>query len=211
MLAALPALALVLPLWRVEAVTVASCVGLPRATRTGLERLGGEWVPLLDLHWVRHQAAQWPGVAGVEVELRLPGTLVVTAHPAVAAGSLATGRRWHAVTAAGEVGGALSAPVTPLLEGFGTRPADLHAGLAAASRLARSTGRAPTVVRRVLHDDILVVLAPSSPDGAPLEVHVAPDGSASERRFCALLADGSLDPSWADLRSDERMTLRNAS
>ncbi len=211
LLAFLPALALTLPLWRVHAVDVAPCAGVPAASRAGLQHLVGEWLPLLDLHWVRRQLAQWPAVAGVEVALELPGTVTVVAHPAPAAGSVASGRRWHAVTRTGELGGPLAAPVMPLLQGFREDPVALRSGLAAAARLAEASGRRAALVRQVLPDDLLVVLAARSPAEQPLEVHVSPAGSAAERRFCALLAEGSVSPRWADLRSDNRMTLVDAS
>lgn len=211
LLAAFAAATLVLPMWRVQHVTMTPCRGVPATTPRGLQRLEGEWVPLLDLHWVRRQVAQWPGVGGVEVELQLPGTLRIVAHPAEAAGSVATGRRWHAVTAAGELAGSLASPVAPLLEGFRQEPHALRTGLTAAARLAEASGRRADRVRQILPDDLLVVLAGRTAEEPPLEVHVTPGGSAAEHRFWALMADRSAAVHWADLRNDNRMTLGDAS
>ncbi|MEN8165515.1 MAG: hypothetical protein ABFS37_15405, partial [Acidobacteriota bacterium] len=67
--------------WRLTAVEVTSCQGLPPSAVVNLESLTGRWIPSLDLERIRQDVERWPGITGVGVELKLPATLRIQALP----------------------------------------------------------------------------------------------------------------------------------
>jgi len=204
---ALPAVLPLALLWRVGTVQIQGCPGLPASACRSLHDLVGTPVVLLHLDRIRDDVQAWPGVALVEVRFEAPGTLSVTAHPAEAAGSVRVGRGWRAVCADGQVGAALTAPQPPVLAGFGADRGKLASALVVGRRLARQTGLVVRRLRRILPDDLEVVLADSG--GESYTIHVVPGGSRAERAWCELLRTGGAG-AWADLRGDFRMVVGGA-
>jgi hypothetical protein len=201
---------LVAPWWRVQAVQVEGCRGLPAAVTASLSDLVGSFPLAVDPQWVRRQVDVWPAVAVVDVRLELPGTLKVSATATTPAASIPAGRGWHAVAANGTLGGPLPSPHLPVLVGFSTQETELRRGLEVARRLADATGATVEAVRAVAPDDLEVWLR--SGDGpAPLVVHVRLSGSAGERYWSELVAAGAEVAPWADLRWDDRLVIGGAS
>jgi hypothetical protein len=205
-LAILPVAVAVLPWWRVRAVELNSCAGLPDSIARSMEALVGRSALAVSPQWVRHQLEVWPAVASVEVQLDLPGTLRVSATPATARGSLAVGRGWHAVTADGAVGGSVETPVEPVLEGFACRADELRRGLEVARRLAEASGGSVEAVRSITPADFQLRLRVPS-GGGPVLVHVAPGATVGERYWCERVKRGERPAPWSDLRWDDRVVV----
>lgn len=206
LVALLPATLALTPWWRVQAVDLSGCCGLPGEVTAQLEELVGRPALTVSPQWVRHQLEVWPEVSEVEVQLELPGTLRVTARPTEAIGSVQVGRRWHAVTSAGELAGAVDRPIAPVLEGVRCRPDELSVALSVAGRVAASTGAPVEAVREITPSDFEVRLRPDGWE-RPLVLHVGPEVSAGERYWCARIARGEVASPWADLRWDDRVVL----
>ncbi len=191
--------------WRVDRVVVEACDAVPTGTIVSLQALEGTPVILLSLERIRNMLEIWPGVVAVEARLVLPGTLRVTARPAVTAGSLRWARGWRSVAPDGRVGVRLPAPAAPELLGFEAEPQELRLGLVVAQRLERATGLDVRSVRRILPDDLEVVFADGDerPAGA---VHVTPDGTTAETWWTARRRGGTAAiGTWADLRATDRV------
>lgn len=207
LVAMLPACLLLLPLWRVQAVNLTGCPGLPTAVEQSLRDLEGASPLTIDLERIREQVEVWPAVDSVEVHFELPGTVYVTARPATARASVPVGSGWHGVDRSGRLTGALSGPLAPSLEGFRPQAEDLLRGLAVADRLSRATKAEVLAVRRITPSDLELTL---DLDGRPAVVHVTPRPTAAERLWCARAAAGELIWRWADLRWDSRLVLGRA-
>jgi hypothetical protein len=171
-----------------------------------MEALVGRSALEVNPRWVRRQLEVWPAVAAVEVQLDLPGTLRVSATPAMAQGSLAIGRGWHAVTGEGVVGGSLQRPVEPVLFGFPRRPIEFRRGLGIAARIAEASGMRVEAVRFVTPADYEVQLRSRNID-RPVVVHVTPQATVGEKYWCERVSGGELPPPWADLRWDDRVVV----
>jgi hypothetical protein len=192
--------------WRVDAVSLQTCAGLPASAAEDLRALRGEWVPAVDLHWVRRQVERWPGVGAVDVELRLPGTLVVRATDEGVCASFPVASGWRAVACDGSPGRRIERPRAPVLLGFGGSASELRRGLAVGRRLAGAAGERVARVRRVTPTDFEVALA-GSPDGrGPAVLRVLPDGSPGEAWWLRERAAGRA-PRWADLRFTDRVVV----
>jgi hypothetical protein len=202
----LPATLALTPWWRVQAVDLSGCLGLPSEVTAQLHDLVGRPALSVSPQWVRHQLEAWPEVSAVEVRLELPGTLHVTARQTDAAGSVPVGHRWHAVTRTGELAGALDRPIEPVLEGVGCHPDELSGALAVAERLAASTGGQVEVVREITPSDFEVRLRHDG-YGDPLLLHVGPEATDGERYWCGQIARGGAASPRADLRWDDRVVL----
>ena len=194
------------PWWRVEAVDLSGCVGLPTEVVAQLQGLVGRPALLVGPQWVRRQLEVWPEVAAVEVRLELPATLRVTARKTDSMGCVPIGRRWHAVNGAGELAGAIDRPIEPILEGISCRPEELRRGLSVARRVAGATGARVEAVRQITPSDYELQLWPEGWE-RPLVIHVRPEGTAGERYWCERIASGDVSSPWADLRWDERIVL----
>jgi len=202
-LAAVLLTAAAMPLWRVGAVVVEPCDALPRAVRESLAAVTGSSQLLLDLDWVRGVVEAWPGVAGVDVQLELPGTLRVTARSAEVSGSYRVGRGWHGVTRDGSPGGPLPSPIEPRLSGFAG--SEMARALAVTRRLEQATGATVIEIRHVLPDDLEATLRLAV--GAPeVRVHVRPEPTPAERYWCSEVAAGRA-PAWADARGTLRLVV----
>lgn len=199
----LPLLLVPLALWRVRTVEVEPCPGLPDSWCSSLRQLEGTWPGALPLDWITDRSEAWPGVAGVQVRLDLPSTLLVTIRGAGVAGSVRVGQGWHAVSRDGRLGRRLDAAHLPVIEGFGHTEAELRRALAAALRLHEATGWTPARVRQVLPDDFEITLVPPGAGGANATLHVAPEGSGAETAWCSRVrTDPGTAEVWVDLRSD---------
>jgi len=193
--------------WRVDRVEVSACDAVPAGTVASLRALEGSPVLLLSLDWVRRQLEIWPGVVAVEARLVLPGTLRVTARPAVAAGSLRWTRGWRAVAPDGRTGVRIEAPLRPELVGFSADPREVRLGLVVAQRLERASGFAVRRVRRILPGDLEVTLVDAGGEVTAV-AHVTPEGTAAETWWTARLAAGrEARGSRADLRWADRVVV----
>ncbi len=193
--------------WRVDRVEVSACDAVPAGTVASLRALEGSPVLLLSLDRVRRQLEIWPGVVAVEARLVLPGTLRVTARPAVAAGSLRWARGWRAVAPDGRTGVRIEAPLRPELVGFSADPREVRQGLVVAQRLERASGFAVRRVRRILPGDLEVTLVDAEGEVTAV-VHVTPEGTAAETWWTARLAAGrEARGSRADLRWADRVVV----
>jgi len=205
----LPMVLAMVPMWRVQAVDVTGCKGLPEDVMTSLHELVGRPTLAVSPQWVRHQLEVWPMVSAVEVRLELPGTLRVAAENTVPEGSVPVGRRWHAVTRDGAVGGPLDAPLEPVLEGLGCRPAEVRRALGVARRLEEASGGHVESVRAVTPADYQIRIRPAGSDRSIL-MHVRPEATAGEAYWCKRLAGGDVLAGWVDLRWDNRVVLGGA-
>jgi hypothetical protein len=206
LLVILPAVVALLPWWRVRAVQVEGCPGLPDSVAKSVESLVGRSALEVSPRWVRRQLEVWPAVASVEVQLDLPGTLMVTATPATVSGSVGIGRGWHAVTGDGLVGGILEHPVAPLMVDFPKRAIELRRGLAIAGRVAEASGLQVEVVRSVTPADYQLRLRLPTV-GRQIVVHVAPEATLGEKYWCKRVAAGAQPSPWSDLRWDDRVVV----
>lgn len=206
-LALAPAVVPLLLLLRVGGVVVEPCRGLPAGEVASLRALVGTPVVMLDLDEIRSRVQNWPGVAAVEVQLRAPARLAVTAHAASEAGSLRVGNGWHAVGTDGRPGRPLDGPWAPVLERFPPSEGPLRGALAVAGRLAAASGQRVLRVRRVMPGDLEVVLGDGR-SGGEVVVHVAPAATDSERAWCALArSQDGLPAGRVDLTAPGRMVV----
>ncbi len=206
LLALLPATLALTPWWRVQAVDLDGCAGLPSEVTASLKQLVGRPALSVSPQWVRQQLEQWPEVAEVEVRLELPATLRVAATRKAAHGSLSAGRRWHAVTRTGELAGVLDRPLEPVLEGVRCRPAELRRALSVAERCAEASGGRVETVREITPLDFELRLWPAGAE-QPVVLHLRPEPTAGERYWCERIARGEARSPWADLRWDDRVVL----
>lgn len=206
LLALLPAILALTPWWRVQAVDLDGCAGLPSEVTASLRQLVGRPALTVSPQWVRRQLEQWPEVAEVEVRLELPGTLRVAATRKAAHGSVAAGKRWHAITCDGELAGALDQPLEPVLEGVRCRPAEMRRALEVAGRCAQATGGRVETVREITPSDFELRLWPAGAE-RPVVLHLGPEPTASERYWFERIARGEARSSWADLRWNDRLVL----
>lgn len=204
-LSVVPAILLVLPMWRVNVVEVNGCPELPVAAVQSLGEMVGQPALGLDLEGIRDGIEVWPGVGEVQVELVLPGTLRIRAVAAKTRGSVRVGQSWHGVDNDGELVGVVGGVVPPELLAFGEK-ADRARGLSAAQRVAGATGAQVLEVRRITPADYRLVL--TTGDGEPdVVAHVRPEGSGAEIAWCAAFAENSVPRGWSDLRAPDRMVL----
>ena len=134
LLTVVPVMLMLLPQWRVTEVRVDACSRLPNSAVQSLHQMVGLSAFSVDLAEIKDRVEIWPGIGEVRVEFELPGTISVRAEAARICGSVRMGRGWHGVDVDGEMTGAVSVAVPPLLEGF-LADADRSLGLAAATRL----------------------------------------------------------------------------
>ena len=198
-----------IPMWRVQAVDVSGCLGLPPQLMTSLDDLVGRPTLAVSPQWVRHQLEAWPAVSAVEVRLELPGTLRISATHAEPHGSVPVGNGWHAVTASGSLGGILETPIEPVLSVTPGSPAEVRRALAVARRIAGKSGGHVRGVRPVTPADYEVDLVPPGTD-RPVVMRVRPEGTRAEIQWCRGMARGELSPGWVDLRWDDRVVLGGA-
>jgi cell division septal protein FtsQ len=204
-----PVMLLALPQWQVSEVLVEGCPKLPAAAVHSLQELVGQPTLGLDLALVRDRVEVWPGVGDVEVELELPGTIHVRAAAAESRGSLRVGNSWHGVAEDGSLTGVIDLALPPVLNGFAGQ-AERRRGLSVASRLQAATGYQVQAVRRITPSDFEIHLQPVS-TGPDVVVHVLPQGTAAETAWCAAVAGGSVDQTWADLRWTDRIVVGGGS
>jgi len=209
LMAVLPLTLIVVPMWRVQAVDVSGCSGLPPELMTSLDDLVGRPTLAVSPQWVRRQLEAWPAVSAVEVQLELPGTLRISAAHAPAHGSVPVGTRWHAVTASGTLGGNLDAPIEPVLSVTPGSPTDVRRALAVARRIAGQSGGHVRGVRPITPTDFEVDLVPPGTD-RPVVLRVRPEATRAETQWCRLLSQGESSPGWVDLRWDDRVVLGGA-
>lgn len=204
-LSVVPAMLLVLPMWRVNEVVVNGCPELPVTAVQSLGEMVGQPALGLDLEGIRDGVKVWPGVGEVQVEFVLPGTLRIRAAAAEARGSVRVGQSWHGVGNDGELVGMVDTVVPPVLLEFAGK-ADRARGLAAAQRVAGATGAGVLEVRRITPADYRLVLttADAEPD---VVAHVRPEGSGAEIAWCSAFAKNSVPRVWSDLRAPDRMVL----
>ncbi len=207
-LLAVPVGLLLLPLWQVQGVEVEQCQSLPAATRHSLDELTGTPLLLLNLGWVRRQVENWPGVANVDVSLKLPGKVHIAAESAILSACVAVGRGWHGVTGEGILATTIEQPHEPILEGFELTPAALQQGLGVAERLGRTSGAQVRRVRQVMPGDFVVSLALPGRGEAVVRVGALP--TAGEAYWCQHTAAGQVPGHWADLRWDNRLVIADS-
>lgn len=208
-MAVFPGLLTLLPLWRLSAVEVLGSPPLPAEAVSSLKQLEGRFPLTLGLESLKRELETWPGVASVDVTLELPGTLRVTAKPAVPVASVAVGRGWHGVDSRGHLTGPLDSPRPPVLDRFHHQPAELRRGLAIAARLAEATGTQVETVEPVVNTDYLVTLTRAGLEPWRGTVLVRELPTAAEAAWCSYLAAGQPLSTWGDLRHQSRMVLRS--
>jgi hypothetical protein len=209
LMAVLPLTLVVLPMWRVQAVDVSGCSGLPSELMVSLDDLVGRPTLAVSPQWVRHQLEAWPAVSAVEVRLDLPGTLRISATHAKAHGSVPVGTKWHAVTASGTLGGNLDAPIEPVLSVTPGNSTDVRRALAVARRIAGQSGGHVRGVRPITPTDYEVDLVPLGTD-RPVLMRVRPEATRAEMQWCRGLTRGESSPGWVDRRWDDRVVLGGA-
>ena len=200
-----PICLLALPLWRVSEVRVDGGSRLPPAAVAALRDLAGQPAFGLDLAAIRDRVRAWPGVGEVQVELELPGTLVVRAEEAPTLGSMRVGQGWHGVGADGRLTGVVQLPVGPLLAGFAS-DVERSRALAVAQRLAAATGARVLELRRITPYDFEARLT-AADEGPTAVVRVQPQPTTAELAWCAAFAAGTAAQGWADLRWPDRMVV----
>ena len=196
-----------LPLWRVDAVEVRACPGIPAPVLDALGDLEGEPVWAVDLDAVRRRLEVWPAVAGVEVRLELPDRIRIRLRPHRIAGSVRVGRGWHGVTADGAWAGPLAGPVAPIVGGRIDGADDRRRTLAAARRLEEATGRTVAAARAVTPSDLEIQFEAALDELRGLTVRVMPRETAAERWWCGEVAAGRPPSRWADVRWDDRLVV----
>jgi hypothetical protein len=209
LLTVVPVMLLALPQWQVREVLVDGCPKLPAAAVHSLHELVGQPTLGLDLQAVRDRVEIWPGVGEVDVELELPGTVRVRANAEVSRGSLRVGRSWHGVAADGSLIGAVDVALPPILESF-AGPETRKVGLDVVNRMEEATGGRVVEIRRITPTDFRLRLQPSG-DGPEMVVHVLPAGTEAEEAWCAAIAQGTMNRSWADLRWADRIVIGESS
>jgi hypothetical protein len=210
LLVLLPCLLIPLPWWKLQRIEVTPCPGLPEGIRQELQQLVGTSPLALDLQWVQRQMEVWPGVAGVKVQLELPGSLYVTVRPAEVVGSVAIARSWHGITGEGAFGCLLAEPKPPLLEGFGWTPGELRRGLAVAARIRLATGVAVERARQAMPGDTELTLLVGD-RSRPVMIRVGTDATDAERQWCHQVRHNWQPAPWTDLRWQDRMVIRESS
>lgn len=203
---AVTVLLLALPVWTVGTVEIRGAEVVPPSVTASLEGVAGHLVPLLDLAWLHEVAATWPAANEVQVQLELPGTVVIEIYPESARGSVAVGSGWHAVAADGRLAGVVDGPVAPELRGL-RRPTDRRTAFSVARRLAEGCGGEVVAVEMVTPDDYRVELRFGNTDRVAT-VHVTPGGTAAENAWCELVSRDVSAAGWADLRWAHRMVIR---
>lgn len=205
LLAVVPGLLVLLPWWRIHAVEVDGSGPVPAAVASQLEQLVGTPALALNLREVRRRVEVWPGIAGVDIHLELPGRLRVVARPAPPSASVRAGWGWHGVAADGTLAGPLGAPLAPVLDGVSLEPAELREALAVAGRVATASGAAVEAVRPVAPADL--ELRVRTTDGRRLAVLVGRTAGAAERYWSARVAAGDPPAPWSDARADDRLVI----
>ncbi len=193
--------------WRLKAIEVTACPGLPPSTVVNLENLTGRWVPSLDLEEIRKDVERWPGVTGVGVELKLPGTLRIQALPDEICASVPMGRAWRGVTCNGGLSRRLSEPRFPVLESFDLGEAELRSALSTGTRLCDGTTGRLVSIRKITPSDYQVTIEDRVHPETPSVVRVLPQGSPSEQWWHRAALNGQA-PAWADLRFGHRVVIR---
>jgi hypothetical protein len=193
------------PWWRVQAVQVEGCPGLPPGVTQSLQGLVGRFPLAVDPQWIRQQVEVWPGVESVDVRLELPATVKVSATQTVAHGSVPIGVGWQAVAADGSLAGSLPDRYPPVFEGFSNRPHELRSALEVAKRLIAASGGRVEAIRFITPSDLEARILLQS--GTTSVVHVRPEGTEGERFWCEAAANGELTTRWADLRWHDRMVV----
>lgn len=206
----LPCLLIPLPWWKLQRIEVTPCPGLPEVVSQELQQLTGTSPLALDLQWVQRQMEVWPGVAGVKVQLELPGSLYVTVRPAEVVGSVAIAQSWHGITGSGAFSYLLAEPQQPLLDGFGWTPAELRRGLAVAARVRVATGAQVERARKVMPGDTELTLLVGNAK-KPVVIRVGADATEAERQWCDRVHHGWQPAPWTDLRWHDRMVVRESS
>jgi len=197
---------LLAPWWRVTAVEMTACPGLPESVAVSLQELVGRFPLAVDPKWVRGQIEVWPVVEAVDVRLELPGTLRVTATPVRPEASVPMGAGWLAVGEDGRIAGSLDRPHEPVLEGFGAEASELARGLRVARRLEAASGARVESLRSVTPVDLELHLRMSGTERLVV-VHVQPEATAAERFWCEQVARGVEVPPWVDLRWQDRLVI----
>ncbi len=205
MLSVVPVMLLALPQWRISDVQVDGCPKLPASTVRSLHELVGQPTLDLDLEAVRDRVEVWPGVGDVQVELELPGTLVVRAEAAPVRGSVRVGRSWHGVGRDGDLAGTVDIAVPPVLEAF-AGDLDRRRALIVAQRMEEASQARVLSIRRITPADYRVTMLPAGAEEEKV-VHVHPRGSLAESAWCAALTRGRVPQAWADLRWADRMVI----
>lgn len=195
--------------WRLNAIEVTTCTGLPASAVANLEDLRGSWIPSLDLDEVRQNVETWPGIDGVAVELKLPATLRIQALPDEICASVQMGRTWRGVTCNGTLGRRLAEPNFPILENFDLGESDLRSALSTGTRLCDGTIGRLLSVRKITPSDYEVTIATHTLPDTPSIVRVLPQGAPSEQWWHETALSGRA-PAWADLRLDHRIVIRRA-
>jgi hypothetical protein len=208
--ALLPAIVLPLPWWRVTTVDIAPGPEVPASLRQTVAELEGCSLFTVHLDWIRQRVEEWPGVAAVAVQLRLPSTVQITTRAAPAVASVRVGHGWHGVASDGTLTGRLPNPRPPVMEGFRHRPVELQRGLAVVDRLQGSAGVRVDSVVQILPGDVVVRLHIQRQGPHDVVVHVGAERTAAEAMWCAMIDAGSPIAPWADLRSDSRMVVSPA-
>jgi cell division septal protein FtsQ len=205
LLSVVPVMLLALPQWRVEEVRVDGCSKLPPAAVRSLHELVGEPALDLDLESVRDRVQVWPGVGQVQVELKLPGTVIVRAEEEPAHGSVRIGRSWHGVAIDGGLTGVVEIQLLPILKDFETA-VERGRALTVARRLQAASGLRVQSIQKVTPADYQVVLAGGEESNDKV-IHIRPQGTVAELAWCAAVARGGVSQSWADLRWSDRMVV----
>ncbi len=195
--------------WRLNAVEITTCTGLPASAVVNLEDLRGTWIPSLDLDKIRQNVETWPGIAGVAVELKLPATLRIQALPDEICASVQIGRTWRGVTCNGALGRRLAEPNFPTLEHFDLDEVDLRSALSTGTRLCNGTIGRLVSIRKITPSDYEVTIATHILPDTPSIVRVLPQGAPAEQWWHEAALSGRA-PAWADLRLDHRIVIRRA-
>jgi len=205
LLAVVPGLLVLLPWWRIQAVELDGAGRVPAVVASQLEQLVGTPALAVDLREGRRRVEAWPGIAGVDVHLELPGRLRVVARPAPPCASVRSGQGWHGVAADGALAGPLDGPLAPVLDGLPLEPAELRVALAVAGRVAAASGAAVEAVRPVPPADLELTVRTDG--GRRLGVLVGRTAGAAERYWSARVAAGEPPAPWSDARADDRLVI----
>jgi hypothetical protein len=193
------------PWWRVQAVELSGCPGLPAAVKRSLQDLVGRSTLTVNPQWVRNQVEVWPVVESVNVRLHLPATLRISAKQVEPHGSVPVGCGWQAVAEDGSLAGSIRTPRTPVLEGFDNRPEDLRRALRVARRVETASGGRVDGVRFVTPADFEVRVRLTH--GTLAVVHVGAEETAGERYWSKQVSSGEASQLWADLRWEDRVVV----
>jgi hypothetical protein len=192
--------------WRVTAVEMSACQGLPRSVAASLDGVVGRFPLSVDPEWIRGQIEVWPVVESVDVRLELPGTLRINATAVQPAASVPMGEGWLAVAEDGRIAGSLDRPHEPLLVGFGFEAGELEQGLRVARRLEAASGARVEELRSITPVDFELRLRIGQ-NGRIVVVHVQHEATAAEHLWCERAAQGLDIPPWVDLRREDRLVI----